>query len=172
MTVVLRYVRLGYRTPMSGEVVAIRLLSIPLLCWLGSVFGRIAASVVWGERSTGVGSRVVSDDTYFQLQDEVRWWGGVAGLCSAVAINCLPQLWPFVAFPATYVFSVFAGVAGGHAGWKLGLLGYFGVHATVAIGCIALATWELRGIFRFSLRTLLIVTGAGCGGAGIIVWSS
>jgi hypothetical protein len=153
----LKYVRLGYRTPMSGEMVASRLLSFPMLCWFGFNLGRFAASIVW-DAIYGVGSRMISDDIYNTLQDDVRWWGGIAGLCSAVAMNCLPHLWPFVAFPATYVLSVFAGVVGGHVGWKYGLFGYFGVHVAVAVGCILLPAWEFRGSLPFGLRTLLIAT--------------
>jgi hypothetical protein len=99
---------------------------------------------------------VISDAIYYNLQDDVRWWGGIAGLCLAVAINCLPQLWPFAAFPATYVLSILAGVVGGHFGWKYGLFGYFGVHAVITMGCVLLAGFEIRERIRFSLRTLLI----------------
>jgi hypothetical protein len=150
-----KYIRLAYRTPMSGELAALRLLSLPILCWFGATFGRVAASVVW-DAIYGVGSRVISDAIYYNLQDDVRWWGGIAGLCLAVAINCLPQLWPFAAFPATYVLSILAGVVGGHFGWKYGLFGYFGVHAVITMGCVLLAGFEIRERIRFSLRTLLI----------------
>ena len=78
---------------------------------------------------------------------------------------------PFVAFPATYVFSVLAGVLGGHVGWKYGLACYFGVHVGVTIGSIWLAAFELRQIFRFSLRTLLIATTLIAFVLGAVVYS-
>jgi hypothetical protein len=117
-----------------------------VLVWLRS--GKVSAFIVWGY-IYGIGSRVVTDEIYEQLEPDVCWWGAVAGACSDLAINVLPRLWPLGAFVMVHVGSVLAGLVGGEFGWKQGLIGFYGFHMIVVLAC---------GLFGIAL----LVRAMGC----------
>jgi hypothetical protein len=85
------------RLATDGQLFVIRLVLPILLLAFGAGVGRIGADIVWGF-IYGIGSRVVSDEKYEQLVDEVGDWGAIAGACSGLAVNALPRMWPLGAF--------------------------------------------------------------------------
>jgi hypothetical protein len=119
----------------DGQLFVTRLLLPILLLPFGAGVGRIGADIVWGA-IYGIGGRVVSDEQYEELYDDVGDWGAIAGACSGLAVNVLPRLWPVGAFALLQLLSVLAGMMAGSFGWKPGLIGFFGVHALAIVGCI------------------------------------
>jgi hypothetical protein len=125
-------------------------MAMPLvLMALGAVFGRISANIVWGY-IYGIGSRVVTDEKYEELLDDVGGWGAAAGVCSGLAVTVLPRLWPPGAFVLLQPVSVLAGCVGGNSGWRQGLIGFFAIHALTSVACIVFMVAKLAMYFRRS----------------------
>jgi hypothetical protein len=103
---------------------------------LGWLFGYVGAWFVWNY-IYGIGSRVVTDELYEKLHDDVCFSCGIAGICSGLAIGFLPGRRPLVVFNfvLAHLLSVVVGAAAGHTSWKHGVIGFFGVHAAITLGC-------------------------------------
>ncbi len=137
---------------MRLEQVLLRLMLSAALAFFGAWLGHVAAALLW-DFIYAIGSRVVSDDLYGALLDDVPSWGRIAGACSGFAVGLLPRFWPLAAFPLLHVVSLLAGAVGGSLVWWAGLTGYLGVHAVAVVAsCFFLATRALRSVAATSGR--------------------
>ncbi|HEX6987713.1 MAG TPA: hypothetical protein VF170_20200 [Planctomycetaceae bacterium] len=105
----------------------------------GAISGCVGSWLVWN-LLYGIGGRVVSDEQYARLLDDVPLWGAAAGACSGCAVGVLPKAWPLAAFALLHMVAVVNGAFEGSAtDWRGGLAYYFGTHAVVTAGCVLFA---------------------------------
>lgn len=91
--------------------------------------GLVGAFLVWNF-IYGIGSRVVTDQTYGRLESSVCWSGCAAGL----VIGCLTpavrrRQFSLRSLIAAHAAAVICGFMGGASRWDTGLFAYFGALA-------------------------------------------
>jgi hypothetical protein len=106
--------------------------------WFAGVTG---AFLVWNFIYS-IGSRVVTDEVHYQLDDSVTRWGGLAGAVAGLAIVVLLRRPAPGVLVGGHALATVAGFSGGSAGWQEGLWAYFGALAAFVI-CVT-----FRALFR------------------------
>lgn len=109
---------------MSGPAkVAVRLAWAVLGMLVGSLLGRFSGWFVWNY-IYGIGGRVISDETYAALENDVCFWSMVAGAGTGLLAGFVLANRSVGVLFAQHLAGVAAGMFFASEGWQVGLLGY------------------------------------------------
>jgi hypothetical protein len=128
---------------MDRRTVGSKLLAIACGTAMGAALGLMSAWIVW-EWIYGIGSRVVSDELFFELRDSVACSGLIVGAISGFLVATLlrwRELPP--AIVGQHLVSVVAGGFGGEFGWEYGLTSYYTTHAAAVVVALGIASIRL-----------------------------
>lgn len=137
--------RLSNPRPNAVRPVLPKLLAISVGTLIGAALGPFSAGFVW-EWIYGIGSSVVSDALYMELQGRVIHSGLFVGAASGFLLAALlrESEWAWGIFVAQFL-SVVVGSLLGAGGWRMGLIGYHSTHgAAVLIAASAAVARVIR----------------------------
>ncbi len=119
-----------YESPQQIEPSVARSPLVVRVAWilpgavLGLLLGRAGSWFVW-QFIYSIGSRVISDALYSELESTVCLAGTVVGAVSGAAVGLLTGPRSLICIPAQHVAGVVCGMIGSNWGWQPGLLAYF-----------------------------------------------
>lgn len=102
---------------------------------VGMALGSIGAWLLWNY-FYGIGSSVISDETYAQFEGDVGRYGAIAGGISGMILACLFGLRGLIILLPQHITGVICGMFAADGGWQNGLFAY-GIGQIVAV----LITW-------------------------------
>ena len=100
--------------------------------FVGWFCGHMGAALVWSWLY-GIGSRVISDDTYATLEPQILQAGEILGATSGFICGCALPLWGIVVVLGLNLAATLIGCIAGNLGWKVAVAAFAIAH-TVSIG--------------------------------------
>ena len=125
------------RSALTGPFV-----NVVLCAALGHFLGRITSWLLW-QYMYSVGFRMISDEDYEELGDDVFLCGSMVGTCVGLAIGACGGTWRMVILLGAQGAGLVAGSIAAQGGWKWGMGASF--LAQIAFGLAVVAAWWRGG---------------------------